>query len=56
MLDPVKVARVTLQNAASVASLILITEATVSDEPKNTTIEEAISAAAAQGGQGGGMY
>ncbi|VDK56593.1 unnamed protein product [Cylicostephanus goldi] len=25
-------------------------------EPKNTTIEEAISAAAAQGGQGCGMY
>ena len=57
VLDPVKVTRTTLQNAASVASLILITEATVSDEPKNTTIEEAISAAAAQGGQGGGgMY
>jgi chaperonin GroEL len=55
VLDPVKVARVTLQNAASVSSLILITEATVSDEPKDTTIEEAISAAAAQGGQGG-MY
>ena len=29
VLDPVKVARVTLQNAASVAGLILITEATV---------------------------
>ncbi len=57
VLDPVKVTRTTLQNAASVASLILITEATISDEPKNTTIEEAISAAAAQGGQGGGgMY
>ena len=56
VLDPVKVTRTTLQNAASVASLILITEATVSDEPKDTTIEEAISAAAAQGGQGGGMY
>ena len=56
VLDPVKVARVTLQNAASIAGLILITEATVSDEPKNTTIEEAISAAAAQGGQQGGMY
>jgi chaperonin GroEL len=55
VLDPVKVARVTLQNAASVSSLILITEATVTDEPKDTTIEEAISAAAAQGGQGG-MY
>ncbi len=56
VLDPVKVTRTTLQNAASVASLILITEATVTDEPKDTTIEEAISAAAAAGGQGGGMY
>ena len=55
VLDPVKVTRTTLQNAASVASLILITEATVSDEPKNTNIEDAIAAAAAQGGQGG-MY
>ncbi|MDO4798740.1 MAG: TCP-1/cpn60 chaperonin family protein, partial [Coriobacteriales bacterium] len=56
VLDPVKVTRTTLQNAASVAGLILITEATVTDEPKDTTIEEAISAAAAAGGQGGGMY
>ena len=56
VLDPVKVARVTLQNAASIAGLILITEATVSDEPKNTNIEDAIAAAAAQGGQGSGMY
>ncbi len=55
VLDPVKVARVTLQNAASIAGLILITEATVSDEPKNTNIEEAIAAAASQGGQPG-MY
>ena len=55
VLDPVKVTRTTLQNAASVASLILITEATVSGEPKDTTIEEAISSAAAAGGQGG-MY
>ena len=55
VLDPVKVTRTTLQNAASVASLILITEATVTDVPKNTSIEDAISAAAAAG-QGGGMY
>ena len=54
-LDPVKVSRVTLQNAASVASLILITEATVSDVPKNTQLEDAIAAATA-GQQGGGMY
>ena len=56
VLDPVKVTRTTLQNAASVASLILITEATVSEQPKDTTIEESITRAAAQGGQGGGMY
>ena len=43
VLDPVKVSRVTLQNAASVASLILITEATVSDVPKNTQLEDAIA-------------
>ena len=55
VLDPVKVSRVTLQNAASVASLILITEATVSDVPKNTQLEAAIAAATA-GQQGGGMY
>ena len=56
VLDPVKVTRTTLQNAASIAGLILITEATVTDVPKDTTIEDAIAAAAAQGGQGGGMY
>ena len=55
VLDPVKVSRVTLQNAASVASLILITEASVSDVPKNTQLEDAIAAATA-GQQGGGMY
>lgn len=55
VLDPVKVTRTTLQNAASVASLILITEATVADVPKNTQLEDAIAAATA-GQQGGGMY
>lgn len=55
VLDPVKVTRTTLQNAASVASLILITEATVSDVPKNTQLEDAIAAATANA-QGGGMY
>ena len=55
VLDPVKVTRTTLQNAASVASLILITEATVTDVPKNTALEDAIAAATANA-QGGGMY
>ena len=55
VLDPVKVSRTTLQNAASVASLILITEATVSDVPKDTDLADAIAQAGA-GAQGGGMY
>ncbi|MBM6779665.1 chaperonin GroEL [Collinsella tanakaei] len=55
VLDPVKVTRTTLQNAASVAGLILITEATVTDVPKNTQLEDAIAAATANA-QGGGMY
>ncbi len=54
VLDPVKVTRTTLQNAASVGSLILITEATVSNVPKDTSIEDAIAAASA--GAQGGMY
>lgn len=54
VLDPVKVTRTTLQNAASVASLILITEATVTDVPKNTQLEDAIAAATAN--QQGGAY
>ena len=52
--DPVKVTRTALQSAASVAALILITEATINEIPKDTSIEDAIAAASA--GQGGGMY
>ncbi len=49
--DPVKVTRTALQSAASVASLILITEATVNDIPKDPDpAEAAAAAAAAQGG------
>ncbi len=49
--DPVKVTRTALQSAASVASMILITEATVNDIPKDPDPSEmAAAAAAAQGG------
>ncbi|MDR0308594.1 MAG: chaperonin GroEL, partial [Coriobacteriales bacterium] len=52
IIDPVKVARTALQNAASVASMILITEATVTDIPK-----DGIDPAAMAGMMGGGgMY
>lgn len=52
--DPVKVTRTALESAASVASLILITEATVNEIPKDPD-PAAAAAAAAAGMQGGGM-
>ncbi|MGN0034568.1 MAG: chaperonin GroEL, partial [Coriobacteriales bacterium] len=58
IIDPVKVTRTALQNAASIASLILITEATVSDLPKEGIDPDELSAAlagAGGGGMGGGM-
>ncbi len=48
VIDPVKVTRTALQNAASIAALILITETTVSDIPEKAD-------AAAMAGMGGGM-
>ena len=53
VIDPVKVTRSALQNAASVAALIIITEATVTDIPKKGI--DAADIAAAAGGAGGGM-
>jgi len=51
--DPVKVTRTALQSAASVASLILITEATINEIPKEGPD---LSALAGAMGGGGGMY
>lgn len=51
--DPVKVTRTALQSASSVASLILITEATVNEIP---TEGPDLSALAGAMGGGGGMY
>jgi len=52
VIDPVKVTRTALQNAASIAALILITETTVSDIPEKN---DAASAMAGMGGMGGMM-
>ncbi len=51
--DPVKVTRTALESAASVSALILITEATVNDIPKDP--DPAAAAAAAAAGMGGMM-
>ncbi|MGI6218158.1 MAG: TCP-1/cpn60 chaperonin family protein, partial [Coriobacteriales bacterium] len=52
VIDPVKVVRSSLQNAASIAALILITDCTINDIPKDP---DPAALAAAAGGQGGGM-
>jgi chaperonin GroEL len=51
VVDPTKVARAALQNAASIASLLLTTEALISDYPD----EEDKASAGSPGGMGGGM-
>jgi len=53
VIDPVKVTRSALQNAASIAALILITEATVNDVPAKD--DGAAAAMAGMGGMGGMM-
>ena len=50
IIDPAKVTRSALQNAASIAALMLTTEALVSEIP------EAAKAVAMPGGGEGGMY
>src|SRR5689334_21727586 len=51
VIDPTKVVRAALQNAASVASLMLTTEALVAERPKKKTQ----AAGGGHGGGGGGM-
>ncbi|MDZ4167825.1 MAG: chaperonin GroEL [Coriobacteriia bacterium] len=53
VIDPVKVTRTALQNAASIAALILITETTVSEVPEKN--DAAAAAMAGMGGMGGMM-
>ena len=55
IVDPAKVTRCALQNAASVASMVLTTEALVADK-KEDPATAAANAAAMAGGMGGGMY
>ena len=56
IVDPTKVTRSALQNAASIASVVLTTESVVSDK-KDPAADAAAAAAMAGGaGMGGGMY
>jgi len=53
VIDPTKVTRTALENAASVASMLLMTEATIVDKPEE---EKASMPAMPPGGGYGGMY
>ena len=53
IVDPTKVTRSALQNAASVASMVLTTESLVADKPEDAAAANAAAAAAAAAG---GMY
>ena len=53
IVDPTKVTRSALQNAASIASVILTTESVVADKKEEVP---AAAPAAGMGGMGGGMY
>ncbi|CAJ1186507.1 chaperonin GroEL [Companilactobacillus paralimentarius DSM 13238 = JCM 10415] len=55
IIDPTKVTRSALQNAASVASLLLTTEAVVADKPEPKDNNAAPAANPAAGGMGGMM-
>jgi chaperonin GroEL len=53
VIDPAKVVRSALQNASSIASLLLTTEALVCDIPEE---KKAAPMGGGPGGMGGGMY
>jgi len=55
IVDPTKVERVAMQNAVSVASLLLTTEATVSDVPADSVSAAPMPDMGGMGGMPGGM-
>jgi chaperonin GroEL len=58
IIDPTKVTRSALQNAASVASLMLTTEVMITDMPeeKGGSMGGGMPGMGGMGGMGGGMY
>ena len=53
IIDPTKVVRIALQDAASVASLLITTEAMIAEKPKNSAPQR--PGGGGMGGMGGGM-
>lgn len=55
IIDPLKVTRTAIENAVSVASMLLTTEVVITDKPSENDGADAAATAAAMGGMGGGM-
>jgi chaperonin GroEL len=55
IIDPTKVVRFALQNAASVAALLLTTEAMIAEKPKETSDMPPMPPGGGMGGMGGMM-
>ena len=56
IIDPTKVERIALQNAASIASLLLTTEALITDIPEEKNAMAAMPQGGGMGGMGGGDF
>jgi len=56
VIDPAKVARIALENAGSIAGLLLTTDAIVADKPEEKKGGPAMPDMGGMGGMGGGMY
>jgi len=56
VIDPTKVTRSALQNAASIAALLLTTEAIITDKPEKEDKMPMPPGGGGMGGMGGGMY
>jgi len=56
IIDPTKVTRTALQNASSIAALLLTTEALVTDIPEKEKPAPMMPPGGGMGGMGGGMY
>ncbi|TKJ37227.1 chaperonin GroEL [candidate division LCP-89 bacterium B3_LCP] len=56
VIDPTKVTRVALENASSVASLLLMTEAVIYEKAEDEPAMPAMPPGGGMGGMGGGMY
>ena len=55
VIDPTKVTRIALENAASISSLLLTTEAVITDKPEEKKAAAAPDMGGGMGGMGGGM-